>query len=259
MKLYFIIVDEPFFHPQFLAQIFEKEKDNIVGLTILPDKPVRRSFFNYLKGQYQFWGARGFVKLSFRVVAYKILDFFQRLVHWNKFYSVEAVAKQFALPIYRVKKVNDPAHLDYLKSKNIDLIISACGQIFKKELLGIPRQGVINRHSSLLPKYGGLWPVFWALLNGDKELGVSVHFMAEKIDSGDIIWQEKFCVQDDDTLETAYKKAFQLSPQAIIRAVEKIGDNDLSDIIKFDQSKSSYFSNPKTEDIKKFKSKRKMI
>jgi len=259
MKLYFIIVDEPFFHPQFLAKIFEKERGNIVGMTILPDKPVRRSFANYLRGQYQFWGAYGFIKLSLKMVIYKALDFFGQLFGWDKFYSVEAVAKRFNLPIYRAENVNEEKHLDYLKSLGIDLIISACGQIFKKEILSIPRRGVINRHSSLLPRYGGLWPVFWMLLNGEKELGVSVHFMEEKIDSGDIIWQEKFYAKDNDTLEMAYKKAFQISPKAVICAIEKIRNEDLSDIIKFDSSKSSYFSNPKIGDIRRFKAIRKMI
>lgn len=258
MRIYFIIVDEPFFHPGFLEEIINKERENIVGITILPDKSPKAPFFKYLKRQYDFWGAKGFILLSFRVILYKFLDFFSKIYTFKKFFSVASAAKYHDLPIYIVQDVNNKEHLSCLKKKNIDLIVSACGQIFDKELLAIPKIGVINRHSSLLPKYRGLWPIFWALLNEEKKLGVSIHWMAEKIDAGDIINQESFDVLDADTLESAYRKSFEISPAAVLKAIEKIKFQNRPNN-QFQKKESSYFSFPEKKDIIRFRKQRKMI
>ena len=259
MRIYFIIVDEPFFHPSFLEEIINQEKENIVGITILPNKSPKASFIQYLKRQYDFWGTKGFILLSFKIILYKFLDFFSKIYKSKKFFSVASVAQRHNLPLYRAENVNYKKHLDYLKDKNIDLIVSACGQVFKKELLAIPKIGIINRHSSLLPKYGGLWPIFWALLHNEKSLGVSVHRMTEKIDSGDIIYQKSFDVSDADTLESAYRKSFEISPLVVLKAIEKIKNNNYQNNIKFKKSKFSYFLFPTKKDIENFRKKRKMI
>jgi len=261
MRIYFIIVDEPFFHPNFLQKmIVDKDgEDEIVGVTILPDKSSKLTFVSYLKKQYEFWGLKGFVWLSVKFIYYKFLDKVSDIFRLAKFYSVKSVAKFYSVPFYEVNNVNDPEHLHYLSTKKIDLVVSACGQIFKKELLAIPEIGIINRHSSLLPKYGGLWPVFWALLHDEPNVGVSVHWMEEKIDTGKVIYQEKILVSTKDTLNTLYSKAFAISSNVVLKAINMI-KNNLYMPLKCDETISpSYYSTPTKEQIKMFKYKRRMI
>ena len=77
----------------------------------------------------------------------------------------------------------------------------------KGDLLSIPRLGALNLHGSLLPKYRGRVPINWAIINGETETGVTLHYMTAKPDAGDIVDQEKFAIGDDDTARTLFDKA----------------------------------------------------
>ncbi|MCB0473365.1 MAG: hypothetical protein KDC56_09940 [Flavobacteriaceae bacterium] len=87
-------------------------------------------------------------------------------------------------------------------------------------MLQIPRIGVLNRHNALLPKNRGRLTPFWVLYNGDKETGVSIHFVEEGIDSGDIIVQEKFNVLPGDNFNTVVSKNYKIAPLAMLKALE---------------------------------------
>lgn len=99
--------------------------------------------------------------------------------------GVFKVLKQNNVPIWRLNdSINKPANVDSLKSLNPDIVVIIAGnQIIKKAILDVPRYGVINAHSSLLPAYKGLMPTFWVLKNGEEKTGVTVFFLTEGIDA----------------------------------------------------------------------------
>ena len=92
--------------------------------------------------------------------------------------------------------VNSKESLSTLKSLDADLFISIAAIIFKRRFLDIPRLGTLNLHTALLPKYRGLMPSFWVLKNKEKQTGVSVFFVDEGIDSGPILVQKKFNIEN---------------------------------------------------------------
>ena len=122
--------------------------------------------------------------------------------------------------------------------------------IFKEEILSIPKVCCINRHSSLLPSYAGLWPIFHAYINDEKFVGVSVHKMNNKIDSGDILHQEKIPIKKNDTIFSLYMKSFKISARAIILSIKHL-DKSISP----QNSNDSYFSFPTNADWKVFRDK----
>jgi methionyl-tRNA formyltransferase len=114
--------------------------------------------------------------------------------------------KQFSLvnnlPVYTPKSIRKDTELikvirDTLKPDII--VVVAFGQILPSEVLNIPSLGCINLHFSLLPKYRGAAPVSWAIINGDKDTGVSIMYLNEKMDEGDIILQDKVDIRPEDT------------------------------------------------------------
>lgn len=117
----------------------------------------------------------------------------------------ESDVKKFAveknLKIYQPEKVKENLEfIEELKQINPDLIcVVAYGKILPKEILNIPKLGCINLHASLLPRYRGAAPIQWAVLNGDKETGVSTIYMNEKMDEGDIIFQETTAIGEYET------------------------------------------------------------
>jgi len=117
-------------------------------------------------------------------------------------YCVRKIAFENCLPVYQPKpeNINGPKFIEVLKGLNPDLIISASFPvIFSKEILGIPRLGCVNTHRSFLPKYRGSWPDLWTIINGEHEAGVTIHYLNEGIDSGDIIAQKSVKVSPVDT------------------------------------------------------------
>ena len=105
---------------------------------------------------------------------------------------VKEYAMSIGLPVFQPAKVRDGEALGILQALNPDLIaVAAYGKILPVDILALPRLGCVNVHSSLLPKYRGAAPINWAILNGEDETGVTIMYMAEGMDTGDILAQAK--------------------------------------------------------------------
>jgi len=123
------------------------------------------------------------------------------------FRSVAELARRHHLPLHVPASPNTPAFIDLMRRAAPDLILSFYyRRLLSKELLAIPRLGGINLHGSLLPKYRGRCPVNWVLINGESETGVTLHYMVEKADAGDIIAQRPVPIDMEDTALTLYRK-----------------------------------------------------
>lgn len=254
MKIYLIIVEEPFFHPGFVDKIFKAKREEIIGISLVPDLSPKKNLIKHLLSLYRFFGLIPFLFLGIKTVFYKIMNLIAKYINLNNYYSVEAVVKKYKIPIYFAGNINSEDHIKYLSGLKPDVLISAQGQIFKKELLSLPALACLNRHSALLPKYGGLWPVFWAMLNGERNIGVTVHEMTEKIDGGKILTQKIIRRQGNEPMYALYDKAFKLSSDAVIEALEKLKNKPVK-YLEYNPQDATYFSNPKEEDIKLFRKK----
>ncbi|MBI2653391.1 hypothetical protein HYX02_01130 [Candidatus Woesearchaeota archaeon] len=256
MKLFFILGEDAFFKPRFIESTIKKRKRDIAGIAVVSAKFPKSSLIKYLKKQLLFFGYLDFFILSALTIIYLTLDKLHNFLPLKRFYSVKSVAREYNIPLYLPKNVNDAEFIKKLKKSKPDIIVSSCPQIFKKELLNVPRIACINRHSSLLPQYGGLMPVFWAMLNDEKEVGVSIHKMVEHIDEGEVITQDRIKISDKDSLYDIYKKCFEISSGLVLEAIDILEQNKKHKIINKSRKKT-YFSFPKREDIRLFRNKGK--
>lgn len=135
--------------------------------------------------------------------------------------------KEFALshdiPVFQPTKLRDGTALATIRELAPELIVvAAYGRILPKDILDFPAKGCINVHSSLLPAYRGSAPINWAILNGDRESGVTIMHMAEELDAGDIILQERTAIGADETAVELYDRLAQMGAALLVRAVEQI-------------------------------------
>ena len=101
---------------------------------------------------------------------------------------VKEKALEYGITVYQPEKVRDPEFIDILREINPDImVVVAFGQILSKTILDLPKYGCINVHASILPKYRGAAPMQWAVIDGEKESGVTVQQMDEGVDTGDIL------------------------------------------------------------------------
>ena len=136
---------------------------------------------------------------------------------------------------------------DIINLKPDIIITCAYGQIVPKEVLDAPKLGCINIHASLLPKYRGASPIYSAILNGEKETGITLMYMAEGLDTGDIIKAEKIRIDDNDNMETLSNKLSELASKMIIDNLPSL-INGTNERVKQDDTKSTYVGLIKRED-----------
>ena len=123
------------------------------------------------------------------------------------FSPVKQVAIENNLPVYQPIRAKEESFVNEIKNLNPDVIVVvAYGQLLSKEFLDIPKYGCINVHVSLLPKYRGAAPINWVIINGEQKTGVSTMFMDEGLDSGDVILQSEFKLDDEITAGELHDK-----------------------------------------------------
>ena len=152
--------------------------------------------------------------------------------------------KQFGLDndieVIQPKRMKDEEVIAKIKEINPDLIVVvAYGKILPKEIIDIPKYGIINVHSSLLPKYRGASPIHSAILNGDKESGVSIMYIEESLDSGDVILKETCEITEDDTLGTLHDRLKELGAIGLEKALKLIEAEEVK-AEKQDDSKATF-------------------
>jgi methionyl-tRNA formyltransferase len=141
---------------------------------------------------------------------------------------VEVAANGLGLPIYKPETLRDPASREPLTAAEPDLfVVAAFGLIFRERTLGIPRQGSINIHPSLLPKYRGASPIVAAITAGDHETGVALMVMDAGIDTGAVISQERALVADDDTSESLGGRLARIGAELAVRDIPRWVEGDL--------------------------------
>ncbi|MEH7526599.1 methionyl-tRNA formyltransferase, partial [Bacillus sp. JJ1503] len=120
---------------------------------------------------------------------------------------VKVEAEKHGIPVYQPEKIREKAELDKILALNPDLIVTAAfGQILPKELLDAPKFGCINVHASLLPELRGGAPIHYSIIQGKKKTGITIMYMAEKLDAGDILTQVEVPITDTDTVGTLHDK-----------------------------------------------------
>ena len=145
---------------------------------------------------------------------------------------VKLAAERLGLPVHSTKRLRaDRDCIDKMKSLKPDcIVVAAFGQILPKEVLEIPKLGAVNIHASLLPKYRGASPIQEAVLSGDKESGITTMFMAEGLDTGDILLQDKVALDPEETAESLFQKLAKLSRRTIVKTLEGLQKGELMGI-----------------------------
>lgn len=166
--------------------------------------------------------------------------------HEVEFSPIKKVALENNIKVVQPVKIR--TDFDCVLEMNPDIIVTcAYGQIIPKEILDYPKFGCINVHASLLPKYRGGAPIHRAILNGEKETGITIMYMAEGMDDGDIISQEKVIIRDDETVGELHDELSNLGVKLLLDTLPSIFEGT-NERIKQDESKMCLAKIIKKED-----------
>ncbi len=141
---------------------------------------------------------------------------------------VKEAALKHGLPVYQPKKVRDPEVVRKLRETEADaMVVIAFGQIIPKEILEMKRYGCINVHASLLPKYRGAAPIQWAVIDGEKESGVTIMQMDEGLDTGDMLLKGSLTLAPDETGGSLFDRLSTLGAELCVEALERMEKDEL--------------------------------
>lgn len=140
-----------------------------------------------------------------------------------QFTPVKQCALEHQIPVLQPVKVREAESVEALRALGADIfVVAAFGQILPKELLTMPKYGCVNIHASLLPKYRGAAPIQWAVINGEKESGVTIQQMGEGVDTGDILLKRAVALDNKETGESLYDKLSRLGAELIVEVLPEI-------------------------------------
>ena len=144
---------------------------------------------------------------------------------------LQSAVKQYAvahnLPVLQPEKLKNTEFIETLKGLEADLFVVVAFRMLPEIVWTMPPLGTINVHGSLLPKYRGAAPINWAVINGEKETGVTTFFLKHEIDTGDVIFREKMPIGEDETVGEIHDKMMVLGAETLLKTVQGIDNQDV--------------------------------
>jgi methionyl-tRNA formyltransferase len=243
LRVLMVTEDDPLYVIRFFQVFFReypRETIELCGITI--DRPFHESRRKTFSRMLRFYGWAGVARLLGRYGW-----------AWFRNRSIERLARDFGIPLVPTASVNAPEYLSQVRRIAPDVIVSvAAPEIFRREILGIPRLGCVNIHSGRLPVYRGMMPTFWQMRHGEQEITVTVHEMAEALDAGKVLATAAVGVRAQDSLHRLMSVSKEVGARLLLRVLEELRTGTATGT-PLDMSTASYFSFPKREDVVAFR------
>lgn len=144
--------------------------------------------------------------------------------------AVKIFALSKGLPLLQPEKMKEESFLEQLRSYKADLQVVVAFRMLPEVVWNMPSKGTINVHGSILPQYRGAAPINWAIINGEKETGVTTFFLKHEIDTGNIIGVKKVTIEETDTAGIVHDKLMYAGAELLVETVKNIEDNSYKEV-----------------------------
>jgi methionyl-tRNA formyltransferase len=144
--------------------------------------------------------------------------------------AVKKYAVEKGLFVLQPEKLKDPVFINQLKALHADLQLVVAFRMLPEIVWNMPAMGTVNLHGSLLPQYRGAAPIHWAVINGEKETGVTTFKLKHEIDTGNILLQESFPIGEDETTGEVHDRMKLIGADLLVKTVKGLADNTLKEM-----------------------------
>jgi methionyl-tRNA formyltransferase len=243
LRIVLVTEDDPLYVIHFFDRFFDaypEDEMEIVGVTVSDafHEPIWKTASRILK----FYGPVDFARLLPRYLAAKASG-----------RSITALAETAKLPLLPCQSVNEESYVRSVRELEPDVIVSvAAPEIFRAPLLQSSRLGCINIHSGRLPKYRGMMPTFWQMLNGEPHITITVHEMAEQLDAGGVLATDTFDIQTFDHLDRVIIGTKRLGADLMISTLRSLASGTAT-ATSLDMTQAEYFSFPTPDAVTAFR------
>lgn len=244
MKITMLTVADPLYLPAFFDLVLAElaggghDVEVYAAPALYRGQTTLSAAWRYLRT----FGIDGFVGLALRMLRAKCLRI-----------SIEQSCRWAGVPYAALADVNHPPFLERLRNTGTDLIVSvSCPQIFRGRLINLPRHGCLNIHGAILPAYRGVMPGFWMLANRERQAGVSIFFVNEGIDTGDLCGQVTFAIDPYLSLDAFLRLSKEKAARLLLEVINRL-ERGVVCRTPIDQTRGSYFRWPDRQAVRIFK------
>lgn len=242
LRVLVITEDDPLYVIRFFESFFPAVPVDIELIGITVSAAFHESTLSTARRMLGFYGPVDFARLCMRFASVKL-----------RRHSIPRLARAAGIPVLEASSVNDPGYLKQVRELAPDVIVSvAAPEIFKEELLSIPRLGCVNIHSGRLPRYRGMMPTFWQLLAGEAHATVTIHEMVAKLDAGRILATLDFPLHKRDRLDRVIRETKQAGAGLMIDVLQQLRQGR-TEPRELDMEQADYHSFPTKKDVRAFR------
>ena len=242
LKAVYLTTNDPLYLPTFFDRVLRERQADTLAVYITPPLFKKQTTWQATQRYVQTFGMGAAAQLTARVLASRIQG-----------RSIAAVCRKWNVPWADVTDVNAPEFLEKLGALAPDVLISvSCPLIFKRPLIELPPRGILNIHGAILPQYRGVMPAFRMLANGEKRAGVSIYFVNEDIDAGDLCGQRIFDILPDDTLDSFLRRSKAEAADLLLDVLRKMADGTVTRA-PLNLSQGSYYKWPDAASVSQFR------
>ncbi|HEX8103801.1 MAG TPA: formyltransferase family protein [Solirubrobacteraceae bacterium] len=244
MRIVFLTTGDPLYLPAFFARVLERRAADTLAVYVVPPLYKGQSTAAAAARYARTFGPRATVELARRTLGARLRG-----------RSIEAVCARHGVRCEPVADVNAPAFVARLRAERPDVAVSvSCPQLFGPELIAVPPHGILNLHGAILPHYRGVMPSFWMLANGEREAGVSVGFVDEVIDAGDLAGQRRFAIDPAESLDRFLRRSKAIAADLVLEVLDAL-ERGAATRTPIDVAAGSYYSWPGRADVARFRAR----
>ena len=254
MKIEFLTQDDPLYVLPFFDEFVRNYASEFEILHIATCPTMgKRSRAQMVKELTQLYGATGMARLVARLGFSRLAGLFPRKSGASNFATLTELCRAYGIAHTQIGNPNAPEFVDLVRRRAPELLVSvACPFILKEPLLNLAPKGAINIHHAPLPRYKGMMPTFWQMYQGEKTVGLTIHYMVAKLDEGQALLQEEQPIGPGETLDQLIRRSKRQGAHAMAKVLRQLRDGTIKPVA-LDPEKGSYFTFPTAAEIAEFR------
>jgi methionyl-tRNA formyltransferase len=254
MKIEFLTQDDSLYVLPFFDEFVRHYASEFEILQISTSPTMgKRSRRQMLKELTQLYGVSGMARLSGRLLKSRLAGKLAKKAGANRYHTLAQLSRAYGIPHVPIGNPNASEFVNSIRARLPDLLVSvACPYILKQPLLSLASRGAINIHHAPLPRYKGMMPTFWQMYHGEKFVGLTIHYMASKVDEGQALFQDQQPVLAGESLDLLIQRSKRHGAHCMAKVIRQIRDNSSIPVV-LDRFQASYFTFPTNSEIREFR------
>ncbi len=254
MKIEFLTQNDPIHILPFFEEFFDHSASEFEILQVSSSRAMgNRPRVQLLRELICLYGLVGSLRVGASVIAARVVGLLPRRRDAARFYSLAQLCRAYKIAYREIGSPNATEFVNAARGRAADVIVSvACPYVLKEPLLSLPRLGCLNIHHAALPHHKGMMPTFWQMYHCEKKVGVTVHYMAAKVDKGAALLQEELEIEPGESLDHLIRRSKRHGAHCMARVLRQIASRTHR-VITLDNTGGSYFTFPTLEQIRDFR------